>query len=356
MNAREQATADLNAALRKWNAIATASFPDLKESLEEARRELGDLLHAIEERRVLSQNILLKGNGTGEALANLPDLLATYHVELRTLAVQANRALRSGREVAGTLGSLSGSKLTLRDISVAEPPETAGDDGLVEALRARVAELESNGNHTHLSVPSGGSLEIEPIIVPPAPIALQDELARLRREVEELREESELAVPDEPVEERIQDEAFDDSGKRRPMGLILLKAGLISTEQLEKALSHQRSAWNRHLGSILVELGFVEEEAVARAIAAQTRVEFVRLREQTPQMDAVRLVSRKLAEHHTVIPLRTHMNDLLVAMANPLDLVALEDLKLASGRPIQPLVATAHDIATAIARYYGALA
>ena len=355
MNAREQATADLNAALRKWNAIATASFPDLKESLEEARRELGDLLHAIEERRVLSQNILLKGNGTGEALANLPDLLATYHVELRTLAVQANRALRSAREVAGTLGSLSGSELTLRDISVAEPPETAGDDGLVEALRARVAELESNGNLSLPSVPSGGSLEIEPI-VPPAPIALQDELARLRREVEELREESELALPAEPVEERIQDEAFDDSGKRRPMGLILLKAGLISTEQLEKALSHQRSAWNRHLGSILVELGFVEEEAVARAIAAQTRVEFVRLREQTPQMDAVRLVSRKLAEHHTVIPLRTHMNDLLVAMANPLDLVALEDLKLASGRPIQPLVATAQDIATAIARYYGALA
>lgn len=350
----ENRSPELDAALRKWNAVATASFPDLKESLLEARDELNRLVQAIEERRVLSQAVISNGaakSGKGAVLAQLPDELASFHVELRTLAIQANRALRAGSTVASTLASLSGNGLHLSNVQVPEPIESPLDDSLVASLQARIAELE-----TALAKQPQAPLQVEPF-VEPAPRSLQDELVRLRREVEELREES--LIMDEygepPFQERIRDEAFDDAGKRRPMGLILLKAGLISTEQLEMALSHQRSAWNRHLGSILVELGFVEEEAVARAIAAQTRVEFVQLRETPPLVDAVRLVARKLAEHHTVIPLRTHLNELQVAMANPLDLVALEDLKLATGRPIQPLVATAHDIELAIKRYYGAL-
>jgi len=346
----ENRPADLDAALRKWNAIATASFPDLKETLRDARDELGRLLDAIEERRVLSQALLDNGGPTHTHLAELPDHLAAFHIELRTLAVQAERALQAGSAVAKLVGALSGSGIAVADLSVAGALDAAHDAELIPELYARIAELEQA-----LQARASDAQSLDAFS--PAPRTLQDELVRLRREVEELREESiamdEYGEP--PFEERIRDEAFDDSGKRRPMGLILLKAGLISTEQLEMALSHQRSAWNRHLGSILVELGFVEEEAVARAIAAQTRVEFVQLREQPPMMDAVRMVSRKLAEHHTVIPLRTHMNELQVAMANPLDLVALEDLKLTTGRPIQPLVATALDIQTAIARYYGAL-
>ena len=352
---KENRPADLDAALRKWNAIATASFPDLKDSLVEARCELDRLVQAMEERRVLSQAILSQGTPSAQqeaAVLELPEHLAAFHVELRTLAVQAHRTLRAGELISNLLSSLNGHEFRLTAVLVSEPEEPVTDAALVQELYARIAQLEET-----LKKRSAATLEVEPV-VEPAPRSLQDELVRLRREVEELREESleldEYGAP--PFEARIRDEAFDDTGKRRPMGLILLKAGLISTEQLEKALSHQRSAWNRHLGSILVELGFVEEEAVARAIAAQTRVEFVHLSETPPLMDAVRMVSRKLAEHHTVIPLRTHLNELQVAMANPLDLVALEDLKLATGRPIQPLVATANDIETAIKRYYGALA
>ncbi len=351
MEPRTAPPIDAEAALHKWNAIATASFPDLKDSLAEARDEMERLLRAIEERRVLSQHIIAQDDAL-DSLGELPESLAAYHVELRALAIQANRALRSGETVAELLGALSGNAVRLSDVQVTEPPEAATSDALVTSLRARIEELEAELEESQ----SGAALEIEPF-PEPAPLALQDELVRLRQEVEELKEES--AARDDfipgPTDSRIRDEAFDDAGKRRPMGLILLKAGLISTEQLEMALSHQRSAWNRHLGAILVELGFVEETAVARAIAAQTRVEFVHLTETPPKMDAVRMISRKLAEHHTVIPMYTQLNDLVVAMANPLDLVALEDLKLATGRPIQPTVATARDIETAINRYYGVL-
>jgi hypothetical protein len=370
MEPRTQLNGDLDTALRKWNAIATASFPDLTDSLSDAREALAELLRAIEERRVLSQTIVTQ-RGALEGLGRLPESLAAFHIELRTLAVQANRALRSGEAVANQLAALQGNGVELREVEVNEPPEHAGNTELVDALRERIAELErelalareSAAKAAESAAPRALPAEVDTLarlddepFVEPAPLTLQDELVRLRQEVEELKEANEPEqLPIGPIDTRIRGEAFDDSGKRRPMGLILLKAGLITSEQLEMALTHQRSAWNRHLGSILVELGFVEDEAVARAIAAQTRVEFVRLTEERPQMDAVRLISRKLAEHHKAIPVKINFNELVVAMANPLDLVALEDLKLASGRPIQPVVATTRDIDNAISRYYGTI-
>lgn len=341
----------IEAAVRKWNALATASFPELKDSLDDARGALTQLLRAFEERRVLSQALILQ---TGEqpslqSLDALADALATFHVELRTLGLQANRALDSGAALVKLLSDLSGNGFNAPVLQVTELPETLPEEGLTSALQARVRELEAEV----LQLRQGPASM--PAVSPPAPKAMQDELVRLRLEVEELREESVQApmTPGPDVDKRIRGEAFDTAGKRRPMGLILLKAGLISTEQLELALSHQRSAWNRHLGSILVELGYVEDESVARAIAAQTRVDFIRLQDSPPNTDAVRMISRKLAEHHTVIPIRAQFNELVVAMANPLDLVALEDLKLASGRPIQPVVATTTDINAAIKRYFG---
>ncbi|MFM1920057.1 MAG: hypothetical protein RLZZ303_1691 [Candidatus Hydrogenedentota bacterium] len=336
---------DIEAAVRRWNAVATASFPDLKDSLDDARGALTQLLRAFEDGRLLSSSMVMRqsGDASGAKLDELAEALAAYHVELRALAIQANRALRAGEDTVSRLAALSGGRKPAGGFVVPVPPELVEGDGeTVAALKQRIAELEAAPK-----VPAAPEAK-------PAPKTMQDELVRLRLEVEELREENAAkpAPQGPPVEERIQHEAFDGAGKRRPMGLILLKAGLISAEQLELALSHQRSAWNRHLGSILVELGYVEDEAVARAIAAQTRTEFVRLNEQPPDAGAVRLISRKLAEHHTVIPIRTAFNDLVVAMANPLDLVALEDLKLASGRPIQPMVATGMDIAAAINRCY----
>ncbi len=342
----------IEAAVRKWNALATASFPELKDSLDDARGALTQLLRAFEDRRVLSQALVLQGGEkpAQQSLDALADALATFHVELRTLGLQANRALNSGADLVKILSKLSGQAFIAPKLQVTELPESLPEQAVTAALEAQVKALEAE-----LAELRQGAATARPTVLPPAPKAMQDELVRLRLEVEELREESvqEPTAPGPDMDHRIRGEAFDAAGKRRPMGLILLKAGLISTEQLELALSHQRSAWNRHLGSILVELGYVEDESVARAIAAQTRVDFIRLQDSPPNTDVVRMISRKLAEHHTVIPIRAQFNELVVAMANPLDLVALEDLKLASGRPIQPVVATTTDIIAAIKRYFG---
>jgi len=139
------------------------------------------------------------------------------------------------------------------------------------------------------------------------------------------------------------------------MGAILIEAGVITRPQLEHALREQRSSWNRHLGAILVELGFANEETIAQALAAQSRLTFVRLSEQEINRSAIRMVPERLAELHTCMPLRLYGNTLRVAMANPYDLIAIEDLRLAANRRIDPVVATAGDIRAAVRLWYAKL-
>jgi hypothetical protein len=141
-------------------------------------------------------------------------------------------------------------------------------------------------------------------------------------------------------------------GAKRPMGAILLEAGIISEQQLDRALREQRSSWNRHLGAVLVELGFAKEETIARALAVQSRFPFVELTKEKITRQAVRLIPERLAQLHTCMPLYVYGNALRVAVANPYDLIALEDLRLAASRRIDPVVATARDIREAIQLWY----
>jgi len=136
------------------------------------------------------------------------------------------------------------------------------------------------------------------------------------------------------------------------MGAILLEAGIISEQQLDRALREQRSSWNRHLGAVLVELGFAKEETIARALAVQSRCPFVELAKEKITRQAVRLIPERLAQLHTCMPLYVYGNALRVAVANPYDLIALEDLRLAAGRRIDPVVATARDIREAMQLWY----
>jgi len=338
----------LDDAVARWNALVTANFPSLKVSLDAARSGLGELASAIEDRRILSR-ALLRESGHGSAdLEALPPALAGFHVELEALAAQINRTLTAGYALQTRVSDLAGNPaapIRLVDWSEAHDPavETA-------RLRLRVSELEEQTDAMRQALESmdGASTETPPVVY-----QMQDEIVRLRQTMEVLQLPDDEQLPVGNAAEQIRTHAFDAEGKRRPMGLILLKAGVITTEQLEAALSQQRNAWNRHLGAILVDLGFVEDESVAQAIAAQTRVDFVRLSDQRIDREAASLVSRKMALHHMALPISFMMNDLVVAMANPLDLVALEDLKLATGRPVHAVVATTKDIQKTIDRIYG---
>lgn len=142
-----------------------------------------------------------------------------------------------------------------------------------------------------------------------------------------------------------------DDGRRR-VGRILVEAGVVTKKQLEDALGEQKKSPNTRIGTILARRGFASEDCVAQALGFQRGVEFVRIRPESIESDAAHLINPRLAEHHCCIPLRIDQGKLVLAMVNPLDLIAIEDVERASEFEVEPVVATATDINDSIQQHY----
>lgn len=157
----------------------------------------------------------------------------------------------------------------------------------------------------------------------------------------------------EPIDET----SYGGGTFRRRLGDVLVDSGYISDEEKEKALAQQKNVGHRHLGEILVHMGLVDEVDVARVLAAQLKLRFVRLDEITtayPLSDACDLIKPQLALRARCIPIYADDEKIVLAMANPLDLIAIEDVELASNRRVEPVVATPSDILEGLARLYSA--
>jgi len=152
--------------------------------------------------------------------------------------------------------------------------------------------------------------------------------------------------------QRILEAARAPEGHKRPMGAILMEAGLITARQVENALRHQREGRKRPLGALLVDLGYTTDVAIAQTLAAQLALPFVSLAAEVIHPEAIEALPIHLARRHVCFPLNTNDGALYVAMANPLDLIALEDLRLASGRHVRPCVASREEINGHIDRHY----
>lgn len=184
-----------------------------------------------------------------------------------------------------------------------------------------------------------------------------------RTEVEALRAENEvlrrvnasLALPGVPRKNSAaHPEAGGKSTEYRPrMGDMLVDMRLLTEDQLSSALHDQESKPQRRIGAILIEKGYVPEEVVARVLAQQLNLPFVRLAHDAVDDTAPRLINGQLAKRRQCIPITATPDSIVLAMANPQDLIALDDVKLSSGRTVSPVVATGTDIVAAIGRYYG---
>jgi type IV pilus assembly protein PilB len=145
---------------------------------------------------------------------------------------------------------------------------------------------------------------------------------------------------------------IDIDGRRKRMGDILVEAGALTAEQLLTALHMQREQPQRRLGALLTELGYASEEAIARVLACQMRIPFLRIEAESLDETVVRLVSGRLARHHGCIPVGLADDVLLLAMANPFDLIAIEDIELTTGKRVDPVAAAESDIIQAIDFFY----
>jgi type IV pilus assembly protein PilB len=135
------------------------------------------------------------------------------------------------------------------------------------------------------------------------------------------------------------------------LGALLRDRGLLTEEQLEAAIARQRKT-GRRLGHVLVELGFVTPEAVLEALSQQLGVATSRINAHTVNTAALKSLPEKVARRHTAFPLQRIGSTLVVALASPRDLTALDDLRFASGCEIRTVLALEEEILTAINRYY----
>lgn len=142
---------------------------------------------------------------------------------------------------------------------------------------------------------------------------------------------------------------------RHRLGDVLVDSGHISEEEKEMALVKQKNVGQRHLGEVLVDMGLIDEMSIARVLAAQLKLRFVGLDEISvgdPNSDARDLIRPQLALRDTCVPIYVDDERIVLAMANPLDLIAIEDVELASNRRVEPVVATTSDILMGLGRLY----
>jgi type IV pilus assembly protein PilB len=140
------------------------------------------------------------------------------------------------------------------------------------------------------------------------------------------------------------------SRKTKKLGEILVEEGLITAEQLERALVEQ-SRTDQLLGRILIDLKMVKESDLMAALAKQIGFRFVDLTEFTIDGSAAGLIPEQVARRYRALPIGYEDSRLLVAMADPANLFALDDIRTITGMDLQPVVATAADIESAIRKY-----
>src|SRR5919202_4069724 len=144
----------------------------------------------------------------------------------------------------------------------------------------------------------------------------------------------------------------DSMTKRKPkqLGQILMEQGLISQEQLDRALEEHRKT-PKSLGRVLIDMGLIREADLVRALSEQVGLEFVDLSDYQVDAMAVSLLPDQLARRYRALPIGERDGKLLVAMSDPANVYALDDIRAITNRDVQPMVATASDIEQAIQKY-----
>jgi hypothetical protein len=142
---------------------------------------------------------------------------------------------------------------------------------------------------------------------------------------------------------------------RRTIEDILVEAGLIDEARLRRARRYARHT-AVCLVRAIVEDGGIDEELLAAAMAAQLRLPRVDLARETVDEDAVREIPYDLAEQRRVLPIGIERNDhrrvIRVAMADPLDFDATEEIEMSTGCKVEPFVGRVTEIGDAVMRYY----
>ncbi len=137
----------------------------------------------------------------------------------------------------------------------------------------------------------------------------------------------------------------------KQLGELLIERGVISKLQLDKALNVQKEKGGL-IGEVLVELGFAKEEDITQALTAQYGFPYLPLANYDINPEIINIIPGRVARQYLIIPVDKVGSNLTLAMSNPLNVHAIEDVELMSGCVIQIFVSTLSDVKGAIEKYY----
>ena len=141
--------------------------------------------------------------------------------------------------------------------------------------------------------------------------------------------------------------------QKKSIGEIFISARLITEEQLNEAIEKQRQlGTSQKIGDVLVSMGLISERDKAKCLATQWGVQYVDLTDYSIDEDAVKCVSQDIARRYKVIPIAKKNGKLTLAMKNPLDVFALDEVRLITGSEVEPVIAIEEDVLGAINREY----
>ncbi len=136
------------------------------------------------------------------------------------------------------------------------------------------------------------------------------------------------------------------------LGEILVKENLISQDQLKKALEYQKTNGGR-LGAALVKLGLVTDDEVTAVLSRQYGVPSINLRYYEVDPQVTKLIPQETAVRYQIVPLSRVGSTLTIAMTDPTNVFAMDDIKFMTGFNVEPVVASESAISEAISKFYG---
>jgi len=136
------------------------------------------------------------------------------------------------------------------------------------------------------------------------------------------------------------------------LGEMLLKAGLITQDRLQEALEAQKKNGGK-LGYNLVKLGYVKEDEITQLLSEQYGVPSINLRHFEIDESVINLIPSEVSQKYLVLPVNRTGATLTIAMADPTNVFAMDDIRFMTGYTVEPVVASEMAIREAIEKYYG---
>src|ERR671938_1112504 len=135
------------------------------------------------------------------------------------------------------------------------------------------------------------------------------------------------------------------------LGELLTKASLISQDQLKEALKTQKESGGK-LGETLIKLGFVAEEDITECLSQQFGVPSINLQHFEIDASVIKLIPADVARKYNILPVNKTGATITIAMADPTNVFAMDDIKFMTGYNVEPVVASETAVGEAIQRYY----